>query len=78
MELAINLKSSYGRTLAYPANTQAQTLAAWLQRTTLTRRDLTFALQMGYTIQVTTMGMHVKTLTKPSDLQGSPCLSGLQ
>ena len=45
--IAVTLKESYGRTLAYPANEQAHKLAAMLGAKTLTAHVLRQAQDMG-------------------------------
>ena len=48
--IAVTLKESYGRTLAYPANEQAHKLAAMLGAKTLTAHVLRQAQDMGLTL----------------------------
>ena len=48
--IAVTLKESYGRTLAYPANEQAHRLAAMLGAKTLTAHVLRQAQDMGLTL----------------------------
>lgn len=54
MKLTLNLKSSYGRTLAYPADATAQGFADLLSTKTLTREHLRRIEALGYAIETTT------------------------
>lgn len=48
--IAIQLKATYGRTMAYPANEQAERLARMLGAKTLTPAALKAAIEMGFTL----------------------------
>jgi len=50
MKITLNLKSAYGRTLAYPADKAAQTFADMLKSKTLTRDNLNHIAALGFTI----------------------------
>jgi len=53
MKITLNLKSSYGRTLAYPADANAETFAAMLHVKTLTRDALAHIKRLGFAIETT-------------------------
>lgn len=51
MKITLNLKSSYGRTLAYPACPKSQAFADMLRVKTLTRDALAHIAAFGYEIE---------------------------
>lgn len=52
MELTIEAKDVYGRTLYYPACDRAELFAQLTNKTTLTPETLAIAEQLGYTINI--------------------------
>jgi len=51
MKIQLTLKSSYGRTLAYPACDKSQIFADLLHSKTLTRANLRHIEALGFTIE---------------------------
>lgn len=51
MKIQLTLKSAYGRTLAYPADDNAQRFAAMLGAKTLTRQNLAHIKALGFEIE---------------------------
>ena len=49
--MVIKFKSVYGRTLAYPIDQTAKTIAAMVHQTTLTADNLACMEQLGFTVQ---------------------------
>lgn len=52
MELTIECKDVYGRTLYYPACDRAKLFAQLTNKTTLTPETLAIAKKLGYTINI--------------------------
>ena len=52
MEITIEAKDVYGRTLYYPASERAELFAQLTNKTTLTPETLAIAEQLGYTINI--------------------------
>jgi len=59
MKITLNLKPSYGRVLAYPADQNAQHFADMLRTKTLTRDNLAHIAALGFKIE-TNSGLSVE------------------